>query len=79
MESTKGKLVLWFLKLQMPSGTRQLTTNLQGFVPLPKSVTHLRIEENAEVFDFELSSDDMKSLDFDDYAPTGWDPTTTKI
>ncbi len=30
----------------------------QGYLPLPKSVTPSRIEENKNVFDFELSSDD---------------------
>lgn len=33
-----------------------------GFLPLPKSVTESRIRENADVFDFELSSDDVKLL-----------------
>jgi diketogulonate reductase-like aldo/keto reductase len=30
-----------------------------GFLPLPKSVTPARIKENTEVFDFELSEDDV--------------------
>ena len=47
----------------------------QGFVPLPKSVTPGRIQENAEVFDFELSEEDMKSLNTGEYDPTDWDPT----
>ncbi|PVI02145.1 Aldo/keto reductase [Periconia macrospinosa] len=49
-----------------------------GFVPLPKSVTKSRIEENAQIYDFELSEEDMKSLDTGVYKPcTGWDPTTS--
>jgi diketogulonate reductase-like aldo/keto reductase len=36
---------------------------LQGFIPLPKSVTPSRIEENADVYDFELTSEEMKTLD----------------
>ena len=32
-------------------------------VPLPKSVHGERIAANAEVFDFELTDDEMKSLD----------------
>jgi len=34
----------------------------QGFVPLPKSVTPSRIQENAEVYDFELTKEEMDSL-----------------
>ena len=47
----------------------------QGFIPLPKSVTPSRIEENADVYDFELTSEDMKSLDTGVYEPCAWDPT----
>lgn len=33
-----------------------------GFLPLPKSVTPSRIEENANVFDFSLSPEDVESI-----------------
>jgi diketogulonate reductase-like aldo/keto reductase len=33
-----------------------------GTLPLPKSVTPARIEENAQVFDFSISDDDMKAI-----------------
>lgn len=33
-----------------------------GYLPLPKSVTPSRIKENAEVFDFSLSEEDVKAI-----------------
>jgi len=50
----------------------------KGYVPLPKSVTPPRIDQNADIYDFELDAGDMKSLHFpDSYAPCAWDPTTS--
>ena len=34
----------------------------RGYLPLPKSVTPSRIEENLKVFDFELSDEDVKKI-----------------
>ena len=34
----------------------------RGYVPLPKSVTPQRIKENADVFDFELSQQDVQTI-----------------
>lgn len=34
-----------------------------GFLPLPKSVNEDRIIENAQLFDFELSDEDMQAID----------------
>ncbi|KAI9248289.1 putative reductase [Phascolomyces articulosus] len=50
-----------------------------GYVPLPKSVHKERIDSNTEIFDFEISDEDMKTLDsFDEYFVTEWDPTRYK-
>ncbi|EWC47290.1 hypothetical protein DRE_03409 [Drechslerella stenobrocha 248] len=46
-----------------------------GFVPLPKSERNERIEENADVFDFELTEEEVKTLDTGKYEPCSWDPT----
>ena len=47
----------------------------KGFVPLPKSVTPQRIKANAEIFDFELSEDDMQLLsDIENCCGDGADP-----
>lgn len=33
-----------------------------GFLPLPKTSTFSRVEENADIFDFELSEEDMETI-----------------
>ena len=46
-----------------------------GVLPLPKSVTPERIKENMEIFDFELSLDEMRELDALPYlGGSGHDP-----
>jgi diketogulonate reductase-like aldo/keto reductase len=50
-----------------------------GFVPLPKSVTPKRIEENADIYDFELTQEEMKSLDTGKYERCAWDPTVSPL
>ncbi|GIZ42020.1 hypothetical protein CKM354_000530000 [Cercospora kikuchii] len=47
----------------------------QGFVILPKSVTLSRIEENANLYDFELDKEDLAVLETGEYSPCAWDPT----
>jgi diketogulonate reductase-like aldo/keto reductase len=51
----------------------------KGYVPLPKSVTPKRIEDNTQVYDFELDAEDVNSLKFNEYAPTFWDPTVQPL
>jgi len=51
----------------------------KGFVPLPKSVTPSRIEENAKIYDFELTPEEVKSLETSEYSPCAWDPTVSTL
>ena len=47
-----------------------------GLVVIPKSAKAHRIAENADVFDFEITPDDMRILDgFNEGLRTCWDPT----
>lgn len=49
----------------------------KNIIVIVKSSHPYRIEENADVFNFQISSDDMLILDnFDENLRTGWDPTT---
>ena len=48
-----------------------------SFVPLPKSANPDRVVSNAQVYDFELSTEDMKTLDSLDRGKDGavtWNP-----
>jgi diketogulonate reductase-like aldo/keto reductase len=45
-------------------------------VVIPKSANRQRIVENADVFNFMISAEDMRTLDgFDENLRTCWDPT----
>ncbi|KAG6036338.1 hypothetical protein E4U41_005745 [Claviceps citrina] len=50
-----------------------------GYVPLVKSVTPSRIAENAAIFDFELSADEVAGIATDEYQPCSWDPTVEPL
>jgi len=48
----------------------------KGYIPLPKSVNKTRIESNVNIFDLELTQDEMDHLDsLDEELVTDWDPT----
>ncbi|RWA05779.1 hypothetical protein EKO27_g9330 [Xylaria grammica] len=51
----------------------------KGLLPLPKSVTPSRIKENADLYNFELSQDEVAELETDEYAPVCWDPLKTGL
>jgi len=45
-------------------------------VVIPKSITVARIRENAQVFDFAIPEEDLRSLDaLNEDLHTCWDPT----
>ena len=52
----------------------------QGIVAIPKSVKPHRIKENFDVFDFELTADEVASIDaLDTGVRAGPDPETLNM
>ncbi|KAL6894785.1 NADP-dependent oxidoreductase domain-containing protein [Trichoderma evansii] len=51
----------------------------KGLVPLIKSVTPSRIAENADLYDFELTEEEVKDLTTTEYSPIAWDPTVEPL
>lgn len=51
----------------------------KGFLPLPKSVTPKNIEANLDIFDFELSAEDVAKLDTIEGVKAQIDPDTTNF
>ncbi|KAI0090281.1 aldo-keto reductase [Irpex rosettiformis] len=49
----------------------------KGFIPIPKSASRERIISNTQIYNFELSEDEMKHLDsLDEALITDWEVTT---
>jgi diketogulonate reductase-like aldo/keto reductase len=51
-----------------------------GFLPLPKSSTRERMLENANIFDFQLSEEDIEAMKvLETYGRTGPHPDTAEF
>lgn len=45
----------------------------KGYIVIPKSIKKQRVQENAQVFDFQLTDEDMASLEnLDEHLVTEW-------
>ncbi|GAB1320939.1 Aldo-keto reductase-like protein [Madurella fahalii] len=51
----------------------------KGFIPLPKSATPERIRSNADVYNFELTAEEVDELETDEYSPVCWDPNKASL
>lgn len=51
----------------------------RGLVPLVKSVTPSRILENTQLYDFELTAEEVEDVATTDYSPCAWDPTVETL
>ena len=63
--------------LNVSTGQIMLRWSIQkGFIPLPKTVDSQRMAENIDIYDFELSRDQMQALDgLERNFVTAWDPS----
>ena len=48
----------------------------RGIIPIPKSSNEYRIKENLDIFDFEISKEDMMKIDLLD---EGYDASVTGV
>ncbi|OAA78687.1 Aldo/keto reductase [Akanthomyces lecanii RCEF 1005] len=51
----------------------------KGFVPLVKTVTPSRVLENADLYKFELTENEVNDLATDEYSPCAWDPSVETL
>lgn len=51
----------------------------RSLVPLVKSVTPSRILENTQLYDFELTAEEVEDVATTDYSPCAWDPTVETL
>lgn len=51
----------------------------RGMVPLPKSAGEGRIRENAGVFGFELTEEEVQGLETGEHSPVCWDPAASGL
>ena len=74
------KLVMLSSKYDKTPAQMMLRWAIQhGILVIPKSAHKERIEENANIFDFEIADDDMESIDsFNENFRTCWDPSNVK-
>lgn len=81
---TKGRKLFdpWIVRIAAKYGKTPAQVLIRwclehDWIVLPKSRRPERIRENADVFDFSLSAEDMQMLDsMNEGLHTGWDPTT---
>ncbi len=82
---TKGQKLKDTVLIKMATKYKRSTAQIllrwavqHSFVVIPKSSVHSRITENHEIFDFQISQQDMEILDvMDEGLATGWDPSDT--
>lgn len=78
----RGRVLNHPVLLELAEKYRKSTAQLclrfclqNGILPLPKSVNHERIRENGDIFDFEISSEDMERIhNLGEFGGSGQNP-----